>query len=200
MDSSGFYGDGFGGERVFALSLGTVIDRNDPEGDGRVRVRIPGIMEQSNWAKPKGGGYAQWGSNDVPPLGADVYIQFLNGNPEMPIYELADHGMREISTQEGPKPERFPEFENPDVHVWGRGPFRLVIDNQEGQRQALLKVVKMVGSEEEDVAYILFNYEDNSIEIHADSAVGVSGTILDVDCATVQMNGRKLVPNGKPIN
>lgn len=209
VTSSGFDGDGFGGERLFGLYMGTVIDRVDPDGDGRVRVRIPGLMEQSPWARPRGGGHTKWGKNDVPPMDCDVYVQFVNGDPRLPVYEPADHGLRRVDkgNEKVDEPERFPEFEDPDVHVWGRGPFRLVVDNREGQRSAVLKVVRVIGAdengnggEETDVAWLYFNYEDNSVELHADSAIGVSGTIFDVDCPGVVLNGRKLTANGKAIN
>ncbi len=196
---SGFSGDNHGGEMLHGLYLGTIINRDDPDGNARVRVRIPGMIEQSNWARPKGGGHKQWGSNDVPPLDADVYVQFINGNPELPVYEPADHGVRpQADGQE--ETERFPEFEGPDVHVWGRGPFRLVVDNREGQRQAMMKIVREVNDVEEDVVWIAFNYEDNSLLLHVESALGLEGTILDAKFPTIQLNGRKLVPNGKPVN
>lgn len=201
--NTGFKGDNFGGERILELCMGTVVDRNDPEGDGRVRVKIPGRMEKSPWAKPKGGGYTKWGKNVVPPLDADVYVQFINGNPERPVYEPADHGVRApVGNPEGPlETERFPEFEDPDVAVWGIGPFRLVIDSREGQQAATFKLVKTLPSgEETDVAWIFLNLEDNAIEIHADSAVGLSGTIVNVDAPAVTINERKVVMNGKPIN
>lgn len=201
--NTGFEGDSFGGEKIYELCQGTVIDRDDPDGDGRVRVNIPGKMEKSPWASAKGGGYTKWGKNVVPPLNADVYVQFVNGDPERPVYEPADHGFRAPEGDPGgaPVPERFPEFEDPDVAVWGIGPFRMVIDSREDQKSATFKFVKELSDgSETDVAWIFFNYEDNSIEIHADSAIGINGTIFDVSTAAVTLNGRKVTMNGKPIN
>jgi hypothetical protein len=186
--------------QLTALYEGTIINRNDPMGLGRVRFTIPGILEPQSvnegpWAFPRGGGARRWGKNDVPPLGADVFVQFVNGDPERPVYEPAHHGKPNGET------EAFPEFDDPDVHVWGRGPFRLVIDNREGQQSATLKIVKEILGVEDTVAAITLNYEDNAISITADSAIGIeSSAIIDIDAPVVQILRRKVTPTAKPIN
>jgi uncharacterized protein involved in type VI secretion and phage assembly len=193
-------------EGLFGIYSGTITYRDDNEGLGRVKVQIPGIFSpgRSNegpWCFPRGGGSKNWGKNDVPPLGSDVLIQFINGNIDRPIYEPAWHGKplnKETNQQES---EVFPEFEHPDVHVFGRGWLRLVIDDREGQRVARLKAVKEIDGKEEDVVWIEFNYEDNALQFHGVSAVGVSAeAIIDIDAPAVQVRGRKVVPNNKPIN
>ena len=41
--------------RYTALYIGEVVDRDDPEGLGRVRLRIPGLVDPaSSWAFPLG--------------------------------------------------------------------------------------------------------------------------------------------------
>ena len=196
--NTGFDGDSFDGVPLDGLYAGTVSNRDDPEGWGRVRVEIPGVIDgESAWARPRGGGgYRRYGKNDVPPLGAEVLVQFVNGRPDWPVYETAGHGAP------GGESDAFPEHEHPDIHVFGRGPFRLVLDNrdEEGvEKTATFKVVKEIEGEEIDVAWVLFNYDKNSIQIHAESAVGVDGVIFDVDCPTVQLNGRTLMTANRPI-
>lgn len=179
---------------------GVVVRRDDPELLGRVKAAVPGILDPTDadaapWAWPRGGGARRWGANDVPPLGADVLVQFVNGNPEWPVYEPFCHG------KPNGESEAFPEHEHPDVHVWGRGPFRLVIDTRAGQQTATFKVVKQIGAAEETVAAITFDYVGNAIQIAADSAVGVTAqAIVDVDAPVVQLLGRKVTPNGKAVN
>ena len=135
---SSFGEDGFDEHKLVGLYAGIIIDRDDPEGLARVRVQIPGIVDESAWCLPKGSGAAQWGHNAVPPLGADVYIQFVNGNIDRTVYEPGWPG----KPAEGA--ETFPEFEDPDVAVFGIGPFRLVIDNRENQETAVAKMVRDV--------------------------------------------------------
>lgn len=189
------------GEGLFGLFEGTVINRSDPEGLCRCKVEIPGILDPEDegsgpWARPRGFGSKNWGTNEAPPLGADVYVQFVNGNMESPVWELAFPG------KPGGESEVFPEYEDPDVQVFGRGPFRLVLDNREGQRRALFKVVKTIGNEEQDVIWFEANLEDNSAKLFVESALGLeAGGIIDIDSpGSVQVRGRKVVPSNKPIN
>ncbi len=195
--NTGFKGDDFDGGKLLGFYSGTVVRRDHPEHRAFVKVRIPGLIEtESAWARPFGGGAPQWGSNDVPPLGCDVDVVFINGDPDRPKYFPAEHGFVDG------KSEAFPEHEDPDVHVFGRGPFRLVIDNRENQKLARFKIVRVVQGEEEDIAWLDFNYEDNSVELYATSALGLhAGAILDIDCeGDIQIKGRKVMPSGKAIN
>ena len=192
---------------LFGLYEGTVTFRQDPMGLGRIKIEVPGIIEPENskaspWAFPRGsGGSEKWGKNDVPKIGSDILVQFVNGDINSPVYESAWHGKpinRETNKQES---EAFPEFEDPDVLVWGRDWLRLVMDNREGQKIARLKVVKTVNGKEEDIIWLEFNYEDNSAQLYATSALGINAdAIIDIDAPTVQVRGRKIVPNNKPIN
>ena len=198
--SSGFEGDRRNqGEKLSLLYMGTVLDRDDPDKRGRIRVRIPGIMERSYWARPKGGGSSNEGAVSVPPLNADVYVQFVNGDPVAPVYERADYG---IVNEEN---ETFPEHTDPDVHVFGIGPFRLVLDNRDSDdpdfgKTVRVKLVKTIGGTEEDIAWIELS-EDNSIQIFASSAVGIeAGAIVDIDAPTVQIKKRKVGSTTRPVN
>ena len=68
-----------GDARFFAVYEGTVFDRADPKKVGRVRVEIPGLMDNpaSGWAWPigmPGGGTAQQGMKWIPKVGAEVVV------------------------------------------------------------------------------------------------------------------------------
>jgi hypothetical protein len=196
--NTGFKGDDFQGAPDHGVYLGTVVDRDDPDGLCRIRARVPGRNERTPWARPRGGGSRYRGKADVPPLGADVYVDYINGDRRMPRYEPADYGIVDGES------EVFPEHVDPDVHVFGIGPFRIVIDNREpaeGEARTMrAKLVKEVGGEEQDIAWIEIS-EDNSIQIYADSAVGIeAGGIVDIDASVVQVKGRKVMGTPRPIN
>ena len=74
--------------RYTALYIGVVTNRKDPEGLGRVKVRIPGLIEpESDFALPLGtlgGGSDRRGLFAVPEVGAEVGILFNQGD--------VDHG------------------------------------------------------------------------------------------------------------
>jgi hypothetical protein len=61
-----------------------IIDINDPENRGRVRVVCPHVFDQgeSYWAE----GCFPPGSFYVPPAGSFVWVEFFQGNPEYPIW------------------------------------------------------------------------------------------------------------------
>lgn len=201
QSNTGFDGDSFRGKKLDGLFMGRVVDRDDPAGNARIRVEIPGVIDgQSAWATPKGGGSPLAGIVRVPPLEADVYVQFVNGDEDRPVYEPADWGVR------GGVRELFPEFEDPDVIVAGFGPFRLVVDLREDSDAGIvpslvLKTVVTLGDgSETDTAWIRMS--ENSIQVRADSAVQVtSGALTDIDSdGDIQVRRRKVMPASRPIS
>lgn len=194
-----------GDPELAGLFAGTVIDRADPERLGRVRVSVAGVVEESAWALPKGGGAELWGRVSVPPTGATVYVQFLSNDIESPVYEPGWYG-KPIGEDNAQYSEMFPEHVDPDVHVWGAGPFRLVVDLRDPAvtgvpRSARWKLVKEVGGAEQDIVWIEIN-EDNSAQVHADNSLQIDvGGILDLlGTAGVQVQGRKVMRgSSRPI-
>lgn len=191
---TGFEGDGFEGRLLLGIYEGIVVNNVDPEELSRIKVRVPGYIEtESGWALPRAGGAAQVGQNRVPPEGADVYVQFLGGRIEKPIWDWGPHGIGEA----------FPEHVAPDVSVLGDGPFRMIIDRREGEDTATWAVVLTNPStgEEERVCSIQFDAENQSLDIDVAGAVRVRGqALVDIDSAgDVQIKGRKVGLSPKPI-
>lgn len=77
---------------LFGIYLGVVTDHKDPEKRGRVKVRVPTVFpndaEHPVWALPRG---VSWGKGHgtliVPQKGAQVLVTFLEGNPDLPLWE-----------------------------------------------------------------------------------------------------------------
>lgn len=83
--------DNYGEARWYGTYAGTVVNNVDPEKRGRVTILIPGMCEPAtNWALPAGGagssGASGLGGFDVPPKGAAVFVQFLCGDVDEPVY------------------------------------------------------------------------------------------------------------------
>jgi Type VI secretion system/phage-baseplate injector OB domain len=78
------------GEPVFGKYRGTVTGTDDPEMRGRLRVKVPALMGDSEleWAMPcvPYGGAAKVGSYWIPPEGALVWVEFEQGNISFPIW------------------------------------------------------------------------------------------------------------------
>ena len=181
---------------MFGLYIGKVLDNMDPQNLCRIRVQVIGIIDETQWAMPKGGGGRNVGKADVPAIGEDVFVQFVNGDLRMPVWERGDYGI--VNGQR----ESFPEHDHPDVHVFGIGPFRFVIDVRESAnpKYARLKMVKEINGQEQDISWIEIN-TDNAVQIYSPSAIGISSdSLIDIDAPTVQIKGRKIMSTNRPVN
>ena len=69
---------------------GFVADNEDPEGLGRIKLTVPSVLGEatSDWALPAVayGGGADFGTLFVPPVGAQVLAEFLEGDPSAPVW------------------------------------------------------------------------------------------------------------------
>lgn len=69
---------------------GFVVDNEDPENLGRISARVPSVLgnEVSGWALPCApfGGLDGQGLFLVPEIGAQLWIEFEEGNPDKPIW------------------------------------------------------------------------------------------------------------------
>lgn len=155
------------------------------------------IEERSAWAVPRGGGFTKWGIVAVPPLDADVLVQFINGDQTRPVYEPADYGVRDNEA------EVFPEHDDPDVVVMGYGPFRLVFDLRDTDDVSPSLTIKQVAVKadgtETDTAWLRLT--ENSIQAHGESVAQVSsGALTDVRSeGGMQVGERKVMPGTRPI-
>jgi len=77
-------------QKFYGKYRGFVTDNEDPEQRGRIRVRVPSVFGQQDtfWALPCSpfGGLADQGLFMVPEVGAQVWIEFEEGNKDFPIW------------------------------------------------------------------------------------------------------------------
>lgn len=183
--------------RYTALYIGEVVDRDDPEGLGRVRVRIPGLVDPASpWAFPLGtvgGGSDRRGFFSVPEKGAEVGVLFHQGDVDHPFY-LCGHWGKPNGQAEVPEPARdLPKEEVPQVRAFETGRFLLVFDDRAGKEAFLIKDKKS-GDE------IEFDGAAMGITIKATSALLLKADgMVNIEGAAVQINGRLVLPGPKPI-
>lgn len=84
--------DDFGAKKFYGTYRGTVINNIDPEQRGRLLLEVPGVMGllPTSWAEPcvplAGPTGPPMGVYMVPIIGAGVWVQFENGDPNLPIW------------------------------------------------------------------------------------------------------------------
>jgi hypothetical protein len=194
--------------RYTALYVGVIVDNVDPECIGRVRIRIPGLIEpMSQWAFPLGtvgGGNAQRGFFAVPEIGSEVGVLFHQGDVDHPYY-LSGHWGKPDGNAETPTPVS--ELSKEDaVHVraFETKRFLLVFDDRSGHEQLLLKDKETEDffAIKADAGISLKTAKNVSIEATEDLAVtikGVASISVDGD-ATISVGGDvKLEASGKCV-
>jgi uncharacterized protein involved in type VI secretion and phage assembly len=81
-----------GGQRFYGKYRGTVLNNVDPMLSGRLMVQVPDVLGlvPSSWAVPcaplAGPTGPPMGVYMVPPIGAGVWVEFEQGDPDHPIW------------------------------------------------------------------------------------------------------------------
>src|SRR6266542_1451174 len=84
---------------------GIVTDNNDPNGLGRVRVKVQDVLgdQESGWALPA---LPYAGDNVglylIPPVDAFVWVEFEHGDPDYPIWTGCFWGQNDTVPGDGP--------------------------------------------------------------------------------------------------
>ena len=179
------------------LYIGHVVDRADPEQLGRVRVRIPGLIEPASaWAFPLGtvgGGSDRRGFFAVPEAGAEVGVLFHQGDVDHPYY-LCGHWGKPGGATEVPSPAR--ELSNddvPQVRAFETRRFLLVFDDRAGKETLRIQDKASGDQIELDGAAMGITVKATSaLLLQADGLVRIEGT-------TIVINGRLVLPGSRPI-
>lgn len=65
---------------------GTVVDNNDPDKLGRVKLQVPSLFQERThhaWAEPS---FPTTELFLIPPIGSQVWVEFEEGDPDSPIW------------------------------------------------------------------------------------------------------------------
>jgi hypothetical protein len=179
--------------RLFGMYLGYVTDRRDPEGLGRVRVCVPGLLERSSgWAWPLGtvgGGSKDRGFFAVPEEGAEVAVFFHQGDVDQPHY-LAAHwgkpgGVSEVPAEAAKDP--------PDARVFATETFRVELDESPGSRR-----LKLTNRKTDD--FLVFDAEENTVTLQGTTAITIRAVgAIALEATQITIGGRVVRPIAEPI-
>lgn len=179
--------------RLLGMFIGYVVERDDPEQLGRVRVCIPGVLEPASaWAWPLGtggGGAQDRGWFAVPATGAEVAVFFRQGDVEAPHYLSAHWGKPEGRSEVPEEARKSP----PDNHVLATPTFRIELDETIGARKLTLTNRK-TGD------HIVLDAESNTLAIEATTAVSIRALgVVTIEGTQVFIAGRVVRPTLEPI-
>ena len=208
-------------DRFPGLYMGTVVDNDDKERMGRVRVRIEGFVERSRWAYPLGtvgGGAKRRGFFSVPAVGSEVGVLFAQGDVDHPHY-LAGHwgnavdGAADDGASPGSElPQRvrdLPSAEQRLVSVFETERWAILLDDRQEAQNTAGEPQPDDGSGRNSL--LIMSKDDPNTSIELDGArrgVTIKSTVaifleatgmVSIDGALVQIAGRRVVPSKKPI-
>ena len=179
--------------RLPGMYVGYVTARKDPEGLGRVRVCIPGVLEpESTWAWPlgtSGGGFKDRGFFAVPEEGAEVAVFFNQGDIDAPYYLSANWGKPDGESEVPEEAQKDP----PDNRVLATPTFRIELDESEGGRK-----LKLTNRKTGD--HLLFDAEENTITLEGTTAITIKAVgAISLEATSVTIAGRVVRSIADPI-
>ncbi len=190
---------------LYGKYRGKVQDNRDPQRLGRIRAMVPAVAPDTlNWAMPCVP-YAgpQEGFLMLPPVGANVWVEFEGGDLNYPIWSGAFWG--DTEKQEPPT-----DATDPKIKVIQTEKLVLIFDDQTGKLTAKLKAAPEKGKgqtmslEMDDKAIVLtaktvtVTITENSIELKQGRAtITVKDAIkLEVPPASIEVSNAITLKNG----
>ena len=167
-----------------------VVDKNDPDKLGRIKVKIPvitGDVTHPKWIFPKGNFSGKdYGLQVLPNKGDMVWVEFESGNANFPMWSHGHYGNDE-------KPEEFDSvniygFKTPEGHIvlldddGGRVLIKStdIIQLNDGENEGLVIVqplVDKINRLEDKVNDFLTDYQAHSV---IDPISGVAGPLFGI--------------------
>ena len=174
--------------RRLGMYVGHVTHRRDPEGLGRVRVCVPGVLEPySAWAWPLGtcgGGMKDHGFFAVPEVGAEVAVWFRGGDETAPYYLSANWGRPEGESEVPEEAQKDP----PDNRVIATPTFRIELDESEDARK-----LKLTNRKNGDT--LVFDAEDNTVTLQGTTAITIKAVgAIKLEAPHISIGGRVVRP------
>lgn len=180
-----------------ALYEGVVLRNDDPLKIGRVKFRIQGMIDESDWARPvalPGAGEARQGWFIVPPVGAEVGVWFVQGDPDQPRYAAGHWGAPKGQGSQAPTPVQEVDVKDAQhIRCFETPRFLFTFDDREGHHSVELKD-KVSGDG------FLLDAETRALRITGTAALILQSVgAVSIEGLAVTINGRAVKDSPDPI-
>lgn len=193
-------------KRFPGLYEGFVLDNRDPLGQSRAKLHVLSVAKQTTWALPfgtAGGGSAQRGGWIVPEVGAQVYVMFVGGNPDRPVYACGSWPtppsgpLRPVPLRDDVPPEEAHLV--PTLQLCG-GIVSIYVDERPGKRKIVVQDNRIPSGPDAKPFAIVWDLEQSGLSINMDAAVLVKaiGPIV-IEGLFETIHSRLVRSTGKPF-
>jgi hypothetical protein len=182
--------------RRLALYDAVVVRNDDPLKIGRLRMRVPGMIDLTDWAFPLSMGRGDGvGFYHVPKIGADVGAWFLGGDHDRPFY-VPGHWIAPRGSGRAPSYIQAADIspaDAPAIKLWETEDHLILLDGRTGH--AAFEVRDKVTGDG-----VSYDRNTMSLEVKGTVSVKVTSTgAIDIDGTAVTIMGRPVVPGAGPI-
>lgn len=158
----------------FGKYRGTVANNIDPQGLGRVQVSVPDVLGDGtlSWAMPcLPGAGPNVGLFTVPPVGANVWVEFERGDPDYPIWSGGFWNAGDTPAPMGPTQQL--------THVWAGDQFRLEVTDAPGLGALTLSISTAAGDAvlSADGTAMTLEFAGNSVSLAMDGVTVNNGNL-----------------------
>ncbi len=181
------------------LYWGLVTKNDDPDRRGRIKVHIPGLLEETDWVFVcmLGQGAPRRGAFAVPPVGAVAVVGFILGDVEEPVV---------LGTITAPDPQSrevwagVPVAEVPNVMCFTLGRYSIVINDNPNAPSLYLRDESVDIGGGADACVLAFDGLHRAVTVSGQVAVTVSSLgAVTVSGARVQVQDRVVMISGQTI-
>lgn len=185
----------------FGNYVGFVTNVEDPSGVHRVRVQVPGLTDDTGWARPRStmGGGLQHGGHIVPRVGSRVLITYEYGNTERPLYEPASWVREDVPADiaaAGSQAHLVQAFEFAKL---GAISFRVTLDERPESRAFRIYAVDTANADDL-VAALELDLVSRGTILYGLTGVEIRSTgFIQLAAALIQVGDRAVLPRSTPI-
>jgi hypothetical protein len=184
----------------FGPWTGIVIRRDDPEGLYRVKLKIPGRLDETDWAYPFGfvAGNKRGGGPFVPELGTKALVFWEGGEINGTVSCIP--GMFHRGQVPSGHTIGTGANEGQDNFVWQNAVMRIEVDTRDSSAGLRIAKLDSTGDAAGTALAVDFDVATQQAEISTTLGLVLKSTgAVEIEGGTVTINSRPVSPGGEPI-